>query len=89
MSQSPPPGRPRLAHTGTSPASGSPGPGPVSCTWMRIRPDPAPDPRGHRGAAVLPGVTDGLTNPDHEILQGRVGDLAAADAGDRVPDLGG
>ena len=41
MSQSPPPGRPGLAQTGTSPASGSAGPGPVSCTWMRIRPGPA------------------------------------------------
>ena len=48
-----------------------------------------PDPRGHRGAAVPPGVADRLRNADHQILQGRVGELAGSDAGDRVPDLGG
>ena len=70
MSQSPPSRCPGLAHTGTSPASGSAGPGPVSCTWTRIRPDSGPDPRGHRGPAVPPGVTEGLSSPDHQLLLG-------------------
>lgn len=48
-----------------------------------------PDPRGHLGAAVPPGVADGLRNADHEILKGRGGDLAIDDAGDGMADLGG
>src|SRR5580704_9046721 len=31
-------------------------------------PGSGPDPRGHRGPAVPPGVTDGLFNPDHQLL---------------------
>jgi hypothetical protein len=48
-----------------------------------------PDPRGHRGAAVQPGVADRLRHADLQILEDSVGHLTVADAGDRAPGLDG
>ena len=87
MSQSSAPRNPRSADAGTSPASGSPGPGQVSWTWTRIRPDAAQI-RAVTGVAVPPGVADRLGHADLQALQDRAGNLAVADAGNRAPGLG-